>query len=187
MTNHDTSLQVINMKNNTPSNKSIIVHYIYIIPLNMKDNIPNNKSIIVHHLYVRSLSLCIYMYMTSIWKWEYMSAVGPYFYYRLLFKMMYAAGEYFVALVYCWLFYYRLLFFFFFFWERERKKKIYIYIWRWIFVGICLTEARLCSIGHCIILLKTCVAVLFFTLVCFVTLMSNLMFCLHVLSPQLVL
>ena len=74
------------MKNNIPSNKSIIVHYIYIIPLNMKDNIPNNKSIIVHHLYVRSLSLCIYMYMTSIWKRVYMSAIGTYFYYRLLFK-----------------------------------------------------------------------------------------------------
>ena len=35
--NHDASLQVINMKTNTPYNKSVIVDYAYIIPLNMKN------------------------------------------------------------------------------------------------------------------------------------------------------
>ena len=38
--NDDTSLQVINVKNNTPNNKSITVLYIYVIPLNMKNKDP---------------------------------------------------------------------------------------------------------------------------------------------------
>ena len=41
--NHDTSLQVINVKNNTPNDKSIIVLYIYLIPLNMKNKHPNKE------------------------------------------------------------------------------------------------------------------------------------------------
>ena len=38
--NHATSLQVINVKNNTLNNKSVTVLYIYLMPLNMKNKHP---------------------------------------------------------------------------------------------------------------------------------------------------